>query len=59
MKNEADYRDGLVEGQHGVKLVSRGTDGIEWAIGEFATIDEDMVDCEECDIQAVSNSTNY
>lgn len=45
MKDINDYRVGIDETKsHGVVLIKRDIDGIEWALGDFATIDEDMQD---------------
>lgn len=42
MINEQDYRQGKGSG-HGVQLIERNLNGEEWAYGEFATIDADML----------------
>ena len=43
MIDEHDYRQGK-DGRHGVQLVERNAEGEEWAYGEFATIDADMIE---------------
>lgn len=45
MKDVNDYRTGKgSKGEHGVKLIRQNLQGEDWVIGEFKTIDEDMLD---------------
>ena len=53
MKNTNDYRPTF--DNHEVLLVKRDLNGIEWAYGNFSTLDDDMLDCTEAEIQEINN----
>lgn len=53
MTSTNDYRPNT--DNHEVLLVKRDLNGVEWAYGNFSTIDDDMLDCTYEEIAEVSS----